>query len=140
MFLSYTDVVNPRWGDAEHTELIVDVNFNHLPEDLVPFNAAPHDNTEHGPKIYADVMAGMYGPIADFVPEPEQVGFWQDDETVEQMMREKRGALLQATDWTQLPDVPQTVKDLYAPFRQALRDVPSQSGFPRDIVWPPLPE
>lgn len=140
MFLAYTNVVNPRWGNEAHTELIVDVNFNHLPEDLVPFNAAPHDCTEHGPKIYADVMAGMYGSIAAFVPEPEQVGFWQDDATVEKMMRDKRGALLQATDWTQLPDVSQAVKDLYAPFRQALRDVPTQPGFPRNVVWPPLPE
>jgi hypothetical protein len=140
MFLAYTDVVNPRWGNAERTELIVDVNFKHLPEELVPFNAAPHDSTEHGPKIYADVMSGMYGPIADFVPEPEQVGFWQTDDVVEQMMREKRDALLQATDWTQLPDVPQNVKDRYTPFRQALRDVTKQAGFPRDVVWPALPE
>jgi Phage tail assembly chaperone protein len=140
MFLSYTDVVNPRWGNAEQTELIVDVNFNHLREELVPFNAAPHDCTEHGPKIYADVMAGMYGSIAAFVPASEQVGFWQTDDVIEQMMREKRGALLQATDWTQLPDVPQTMKGPYASFRQALRDVPSQSGFPRYIEWPPLPE
>lgn len=140
MFLKYTNVKNPRWANPEKTDVIVDVNFEHLKEEFVPFSASPNDLTLHGPKIYEDALAGVFGPIADFVPEPEQVGFWQDDATVEQMMREKRSALLQITDWTQLPDIPQAVKDLYAPFRQALRDVPEQEGFPRNVVWPLLPE
>lgn len=140
MFLSYTNIINPRWGDAAQTELLVDVNFDHLPEELVPFTASPNDCTEHGPKIYADVIAGKYGPIADFIPEPEQIGFWQDDATVEQMMREKRDVLLQFTDWTQLPDVAEVVKEKYQHFRQALRDITTQDGFPREIIWPELPE
>lgn len=54
-------------------------------------------------------------------------------------VREERNEKLAATDWTQAADVPQAVKDSYASYRQALRDVPSQSGFPNQIVWPELP-
>ena len=54
-------------------------------------------------------------------------------------IREERNAKLAATDWTQASDVPQSVKDSYAPYRQALRDVPSQSGFPNQVVWPTQP-
>jgi hypothetical protein len=54
-------------------------------------------------------------------------------------VREQRNEKLAATDWTQAADVPQAVKDSYAPYRQALRDVPSQSGFPNEIVWPIQP-
>ena len=54
-------------------------------------------------------------------------------------VREERNAKLAATDWTQAADVPQSVKDSYAPYRQALRDLPTQSGFPNQIVWPTQP-
>jgi len=51
-------------------------------------------------------------------------------------VREQRNEKLAATDWTQAADVPQSIKDNYASYRQALRDVPSQSGFPNQVVWP----
>lgn len=54
-------------------------------------------------------------------------------------VRAERNAKLVATDWTQASDVPQAVKDSYAPYRQALRDLPTQSGFPNEIVWPVAP-
>ena len=51
-------------------------------------------------------------------------------------VRSERNAKLAATDWTQASDVPQSVKDSYAPYRQALRDLPAQLGFPNEITWP----
>lgn len=55
-------------------------------------------------------------------------------------VRAERNAKLAATDWTQGADTPQAIKDKYAPYRQALRDVPAQSGFPNTVVWPTQPE
>lgn len=54
--------------------------------------------------------------------------------------REARDRLLVETDWTQGVDVPSAIKDSYAIYRQALRDVPSQEDFPHDIIWPTKPE
>jgi hypothetical protein len=54
-------------------------------------------------------------------------------------VREERNEKLAATDWTQAADVPQAVKDNYASYRQALRNVPSQDGFPWTIEWPTQP-
>lgn len=54
--------------------------------------------------------------------------------------REERNNLLAATDWSQASDVPQAIKDKYAAYRQALRDVPQQVGFPDNIQWPTKPE
>jgi hypothetical protein len=51
-------------------------------------------------------------------------------------VRAERNAKLTATDWTQGFDTPQTIKNKYAPYRQALRDVPSQAGFPWEVTWP----
>jgi len=55
--------------------------------------------------------------------------------------RAKRDRLLSATDWTQIPDAPLTAdqKAAYAAYRQALRDVPQQAGFPGVIEWPVVP-
>lgn len=55
--------------------------------------------------------------------------------------RAQRGKLLAATDWAVLPDSPldepsQTAMKAY---RQALRDVPQQDGFPGTITWPEMP-
>ena len=53
-------------------------------------------------------------------------------------IREDRNARLSACDWTQLADAP--VDDLaWATYRQSLRDVPLQAGFPWDVNWPAKP-
>lgn len=67
-------------------------------------------------------------------PEPTQ-------EEKEQAIRNERNLRLSYTDWTQLPDAPLTAeqKSAYATYRQALRDVPEQEGFPDAIEWPEEP-
>lgn len=54
--------------------------------------------------------------------------------------RLERNRLLAATDWSQAVDTPQAVKTKYSAYRQALRDVPQQPGFPDNIQWPVKPE
>jgi len=56
-----------------------------------------------------------------------------------QMAREKRNQLLKDSDWTQMPDYSGANKADWATYRQALRDVPAQSGFPNTINWPAEP-
>lgn len=54
-------------------------------------------------------------------------------------VRFERDRLLAATDYTQLADAPGDAA-AWATYRQALRDVPEQSGFPWNVVWPIKPE
>lgn len=56
-----------------------------------------------------------------------------------QSVIDARNRLLQSCDWTQLPDAPIANKQGWATYRQALRDVPAQAGFPFEINWPALP-
>lgn len=55
--------------------------------------------------------------------------------------RAQRDKLLLETDWTQTLDVPidADTREAYRAYRQALRDIPEQEGFPRAIIWPELP-
>jgi len=55
-----------------------------------------------------------------------------------QFVRATRNQLLRDSDWTQLQDAP-TNAEAWAAYRQALRDVPSQEGFPSAVVWPEVP-
>ena len=53
-------------------------------------------------------------------------------------VREQRNRLIAESDWTQLADAP--VDDLaWALYRQALRDLPLQDGFPFDVTYPTKP-
>ena len=53
-------------------------------------------------------------------------------------VRNTRNQLLKDSDWTQVLDVP-VDKDAWAIYRQELRDITSQEGFPFTIVWPVQP-
>lgn len=64
-------------------------------------------------------------------------GRWPLDQA-EQYVREKRNRLLSETDWMALSDV--TLSAPWAAYRQSLRDITSQAGFPYDIAWPVKPE
>jgi len=57
--------------------------------------------------------------------------------TAEQV-RAERNALLAACDWTQVADAP-VDQAAWAVYRQALRDVTAQAGFPLDVAWPVQP-
>ena len=53
-------------------------------------------------------------------------------------VRAERNAKLSASDWTQVADAP-VDQAAWATYRQALRDVTAQSGFPWAIIWPEMP-
>jgi hypothetical protein len=61
----------------------------------------------------------------------------QDSLNIANEVRAKRNQLLIETDWTQVADAP-VDKQAYAAYRQALRDITTQEGFPLDINWPSL--
>lgn len=52
-------------------------------------------------------------------------------------VRAVRDQRLAQTDWCALSDV--TMSSEMATYRQALRDVPQQAGFPHSITWPTEP-
>jgi len=62
-----------------------------------------------------------------------------DTESEALQVRRERNDLLTACDWTQVADAP-VDKAAWATYRQALRDVTSQTGFPWEVTWPTKPE
>jgi hypothetical protein len=54
-------------------------------------------------------------------------------------VRSQRNQLLAESDWTQGKDIPNAVSEPWAVYRQLLRDVTNQQGFPYQVTWPVLP-
>jgi hypothetical protein len=73
---------------------------------------------------------GASGEITDAEPAPIPLA---------DQVRAERDRLLAASDWTQVADAP-IDQAAWAEYRQALRDVPEQEGFPENVVWPTKPE
>jgi hypothetical protein len=71
------------------------------------------------------------------VTEEQHLGVTVQHPPTEDEVRGKRDNLLAATDWTANSDVTMTAE--MTTYRQALRDVPAQSGFPDTITWPQEP-
>ena len=55
-------------------------------------------------------------------------------------VRSDRDTKLSECDWTQMPDCPISNKAEWITYRQALRDLPTQNGFPWDMIWPEAPK
>jgi hypothetical protein len=53
-------------------------------------------------------------------------------------VRQSRSEKLADSDWTQVADAP-VDKAVWATYRQALRDITTQSGFPWTVTWPDAP-
>jgi len=62
---------------------------------------------------------------------PEAIVTWET-------IRLDRNSLLNASDYTQIPDFPGD-KEAWAAYRQELRDVPQEFSDPKDVVWPTKP-
>lgn len=65
----------------------------------------------------------------------------EDYNNVANEVRKQRDKLLAETDWTQMADTALATsdKEKYKIYRQALRDIPEQEGFPYDVVFPAKP-
>ena len=87
-------------------------------------------NDESGNKIATTV---------EEIPQPTEE---EKRKKKEAEVRAKRDYLISQTDFLLQPDYPISAKDLekVKAYRQALRDVPAQEGFPDNVVWPEEPK
>ena len=90
--------------------------------------------TPESPDNVGDKSSGI-GSIAIVLTDAEY------DTVLAASARQKRDRLIAATDYLVTPDYP-IESDRLAKvkiYRQALRDIPEQAGFPRTITWPDKP-
>ena len=81
------------------------------------------------------------GVVEESTPIPDKNGGWiqvwiireytqEELDAIIESKRQIRNKLLIETDWSQLKDIPDSVSNIYAKYRQELRDITNHSDFP----------
>ena len=113
------------------------------PEGYVTVVDAPTPQVDHTKDIVEDTpqkIDGTWTRVWSVVDAtPEEIA--QRTENQANAVRADRNARLAACDWTQLADSPldPDAKSAWALYRETLRMIPQQAGFPWDVQWPPEP-
>jgi hypothetical protein len=116
-------------GSSEADESPLEPGVFLLPA-FATFQAPP--NAVEGKDIFWNGDDWELRDIPTTPPEPEAT--WDD-------IRAMRNGKLAASDWTQLPDIPLSEKEVTAwrTYRQELRDIQTGEGSPSDVIWPTAP-
>lgn len=106
-----------------------------LPQTMLPEEAVLECN-DINPANVLLTQCVENGVLAAKLPEPPNY-----DDAVNVAIPQ-RNELLYASDWTQIPNNPLTAEKQqeWAVYRQELRDITIQAGYPFNIVWPVQPE
>ena len=126
------DFKNPVWADKAHTA--IDVIMKHPAYGWIPYTCTAEMDTEEGRELWEQLQSDT-ASIAEYVPPVIP------DDVLAAEARSKRDKLLADTDYLLMTDYPISADKLaeVKTYRQALRDIPKQAGFPRTITWPDKP-
>lgn len=122
------------WEDKEHTCFTAWISSD------------TYKNMPYGVTLNSDDQAPIYNEIYDLynakafeIEEYQEPEISEEDLAVE--IRNKRDRLLSQSDKYMLPDYPisDDDRDLIRKYRQALRDIPTQDGFPLSVEFPKFP-
>jgi len=113
------------------------------------YHVMPETQPEHDPLVQSLVRDAEphnnETAVNEETGETYKTGRWvigytaanKPQDEAEQAIRNKRDQLLVETDWMALSDV--TMSTEMQSYRQALRDITGQAGFPYSVTWPTKP-
>lgn len=110
---------------------------------IVPVTAfqgqAPVDGNEYGVEIQQQSDGSWAHELVQKTISPEQLA--NNIARQAQAVKADRDRMIAATDWivTLAAEESAPVPQAWKTYRQALRDIPSQEGFPFEVVWPTRP-
>ena len=133
--VSFTDAT---WNDPNHKSFRVIVTLSN--GDIYPFTYLIDGSDDNDGIISVSVKNAYHNgelDIAEFPENDEDPAYSQKKNKVIQ----RRNNLLNDSDYLMMVDYPisDEKKQEIKVYRQALRDIPQQDGFPDNIVWPDKP-
>ena len=131
------DAKNPRWADPTGYRITLDVDFDELDYEYVEFTAVKNTpqtpDYEYSHSLFERAISGEFGPIADFVKEPNIIGTNAID-----LLRIVRDDLLKQTDYIENPTKWNRLSEdeqlAWTEYRNALRDLPKNVPNP-EFTW-----
>lgn len=134
--MKYTEVTNPRYSSPNNATIDMEVKFEDFDE-VMPFTANPNDVMPHGRELYQRAVAGDFGEVAPYTgPSAEELQAQAAREYRDNLLHDLDLVVANPLRWSSFsPDQQSAI----AAYRQALLDVPQQTGFPSAINWPEKP-
>lgn len=116
-------------------EMLAEYNVFRVTEVAAPdYNSRTHRLVTQEPSLVDGVWT-----VTRVAVEKDQAQIDNENTQKAASVRNERTKKLTESDWTQLTDAPVNSTS-WATYRQALRDVTAQSGFPWEVTWPTQPE
>ena len=133
--VSFTDAT---WNDPNHKSFRVIATLSN--GDVYPFTYLIDGSDDNDGIISVSVKNAYHNGELDIAEFPEN----EEDPAYSQKKNEviqRRNNLLNDSDYLMMVDYPisDEKKQEIKAYRQALRDIPQQDGFPDNIVWPDKP-
>ena len=137
--------VTMSWLKSQHPNVSFPKNLSDV-NDLTPFGIVQivstdqptySDDTHYLQELPPELVDGQWLQRWNTVAFSDDI-IAKNSAIKGQNARGVRNELLAQCDWTQLADSP-VDKTAWATYRQSLRDVPAQTGFPDSIDWPSKP-
>jgi myo-inositol-hexaphosphate 3-phosphohydrolase len=92
--MNIENVKNPRWANAQHTAIDLEVKFAEFNADVV-YTASANDTVDYSVALYNAAVTGEYGEIADYQePDVAQINSQLSTNVTKVTMRQMRLALL----------------------------------------------
>ena len=101
--------------------------------EVAEFVASPDDSEDYGRELYEMLDTKYRSQVCDCSQEDL-------DEDAKCLVKHRRNRELADSDWLMTVDSPATNIDEWKVYRQALRDISKQPGYPHAISWPAEPE
>jgi len=133
----------PRtWNQNVLDALNIEAVFEAPKPDTGPYQNAARNGViqdANGNWVQAWAVVDMFSTDAEGTKAEKEAAYQAGlDAEAAKAARSQRDSLLAATDWMALSDV--TMSAEMAAYRQDLRDITAQVGFPHGVTWPTKPE
>jgi hypothetical protein len=128
---------------AEHPNISFPADINKIPLEkynLVRYRTEPKPSEDHT-KVFSKGLVNENGEWIEkwYSRDASSAEIEETNAIKSTEIRNIRNILLSETDWTQGKDIPSNISEPYSIYRQSLRDISTQPGFPWDIQWPEKP-
>lgn len=119
-----------KWTPFDTIDCLVQLEST---DEVIPFHAVPDDPEDYGRELF-QMLSTKYA---------DQVAACTEEEKYESASNEvlsRRNIELEQSDWIANSDIRLENHIEWMQYRQDLRDITSQPGYPYTVVWPTVPE
>ena len=116
---------------------VLEIDLDDVPESININDLVEYDESKMRVNDLEDCR-GLISFGKDWKWDEQNQEFYVEDSVLSEKLIEWRNLELKDSDWTQSLDFPESFRTMWQTYRQQLRDLPDQEGFPRVTLPEPV--